>query len=342
MTRVLKKVGVNFFCRRASSQYFSIERVFQQIQFGLSPRFEATTVFCPFDSIGIFRRTANVLNVLPKQGDINHVTGDTHYLAIALNSSRTILTIHDCIMMHRLNGMAKGIYRFFWLWLPIKKASVVTVVSQAIADELIRYVPGCSHKIQVISNPLSSEFRYVRKSFSKLAPRVLFVGTSENKNLERAVRSLHGLRCVLVIVGSLSDHQLELLNSMGLCWEHFEGLDCQQILEQYILADLLLFPTLYEGFGLPIIEAQAVGRPVVTSLLEPMIDVSGGASSFVDPMSIESIRSGVLRIIEDDDFRTELIEKGLQNVKRFASEIIVREYEDLYDRLVEQRKARFW
>lgn len=99
----------------------------------------------------------------------------------------------------------------------------------------------------------------------------------------------------------------------------------------------MLFPSTYEGFGLPIIEAQATGRPVLTSKLEPMSSVAGDAACLVDPYSVESIRAGVKKIIENESYRNELIEKGFKNVERFQLKNVTKQYIDLYQELIQRK-----
>ena len=93
---------------------------------------------------------------------------------------------------------------------------------------------------------------------------------------------------------------------------------------------------MYEGFGVPILEANALGRPVITSTTTAMPEVAGEGAVLVDPYKPEEIRQAVQRLIEDDAFRMDLVKKGYQNVQRFKPEMVAAKYEELYKRVVEE------
>ncbi|MDD5490119.1 MAG: glycosyltransferase family 1 protein, partial [Candidatus Moranbacteria bacterium] len=97
-------------------------------------------------------------------------------------------------------------------------------------------------------------------------------------------------------------------------------------------AEAFLFPTFYEGFGLPILEAQSVGTPVITSNISSMPEVAGNGAVLVDPEDANAIAEAVHRIISDESYKNDIIEKGLENVKRFSWEKCAREISRLiYD-----------
>ena len=98
-----------------------------------------------------------------------------------------------------------------------------------------------------------------------------------------------------------------------------------------MFADILAFVSTYEGFGLPIIEAQAIGRVVITSNLASMPEVAGKGALFVNPFSVEEIREGIVSLIENEHDRATLIKRGLENVKRFDKEKIANQYQEIYD-----------
>jgi glycosyltransferase involved in cell wall biosynthesis len=101
-----------------------------------------------------------------------------------------------------------------------------------------------------------------------------------------------------------------------------------------------MFASTYEGFGLPIIEANAVGRPVVTSHLWSMPEVAGKSALLVDPYDVASIRDGVLSIIEDAHLRSVLIKNGLENIKRFRLSLIAEQYSALYQEVYLKSRKR--
>jgi len=104
-------------------------------------------------------------------------------------------------------------------------------------------------------------------------------------------------------------------------------------LAAYRECDLVVFASSYEGFGLPILEANATGRPVVTSNVCSMPEVAGGAACLVDPFDVASIRAGVNRVLSDPAYRESLIVAGFENAKRFGAARIARAYADVYTNL---------
>ena len=99
----------------------------------------------------------------------------------------------------------------------------------------------------------------------------------------------------------------------------------------YHQCTVVCFASLYEGFGMPIIEGQLVGKPVITSKVDPMPWVAGeGGAHFVDPFNVEEIRVGIVKVVEDESYRQSLVEAGLQNVQRFEPGKIARMYEEVY------------
>jgi glycosyltransferase involved in cell wall biosynthesis len=167
-----------------------------------------------------------------------------------------------------------------------------------------------------------------------MKPRVLHVGTTPNKNLSRVIAALQGIPCCLVIVGRLEESVLAELQRLDVAFENHVAIDHDAMRQLYAGSDIISFPSTYEGFGMPILEGQAVGRPVLTSNLEPMRSVAGdGGALLVDPDSVSAIRDGFLALMGDPALRFRLVAAGLQNCRRHSLDAVAGMYQALYERL---------
>lgn len=329
----LPVIRITYFLRRPWPGVYSVERLYEDVRTHLPAGCHVDVCVNRYYSRGVLGRLLDSVLATWRQGDINHVTGDVHYLTYLLDRRRTILTILDCITLERLRGFRRWMFWFFWYWLPEKRCAAITVISESTKRELLSYLNCDPEKITVIHCNVSDEFTARPKDFNSHAPRILQVGTTQNKNIPRVAESLHGLPCRLVIIGPLSGEQINTLERHAIDYENHVSLSREALLAQYHEADLVMFASLYEGFGLPIIEANAVGRPVITSRLYSMPEVGGDAACYVDPYDIRSIRTAVEKVIHDADYRQQLIENGYRNVKRFQLPVIAAQYAALYRRL---------
>jgi len=144
-----------------------------------------------------------------------------------------------------------------------------------------------------------------------------------HKNLVRLLAAMEGLDATLVTTGYRTEHarELERLAAASpariLMPEWVSGEDLEGL---YALADVLAFPSLYEGFGLPVLEAMARGVPVVTSARGSLREVAGDAAVVVDPESVEAIRDGLRRVLDDAALRARLVARGREQAARFSWE----------------------
>jgi glycosyltransferase involved in cell wall biosynthesis len=317
---------------------FSIERLFQGLRACLPPRWQVTVAQSSHPSKGLLPRLRNLLYARKQQGDIHHIVGDAHYLAFALPPEKTILTIHDCATLNRLGGVKRWIFKFLWYTGPMRRAAVVTTISETSRDELEQWVGLPARSIVVIPNCVRSEFMASPRPFNETAPVVLQVGVGWNKNLEGVAQALVGTPCVLEIIGKPSAVQLARLGELGIRHRVLGRVSDEELVEAYRRCDLLVFVSIYEGFGLPILEAQATGRPVITSNRSSMPEVAGDGALFVDPESGESIREAVASLLNEPGMRDDLIQKGFANVEKYRPEIVAAKYAEVYDRVASQSK----
>ncbi len=318
--------------RRADVKFVSIENSFATMMsaFPKTSKFSLVSFESNFESNSWRNRWRAIREVRNHVADVNHITGDVHFLVFGLPKSRTILTIHDCGFLHNKSTLQRWVLWLIWLRLPIARCRIVTTVSEATKQDILRLVPCKPKKIVVVPTVINTLFERRDKVFNKKKPTILHIGITENKNLKRHIVALRGLSCTLHIIGKISDDVLLLLKNNQITFKNSLNLTDEEVFEAYIEADILLFCSTLEGFGMPILEAQTVGRAVVTSNVSAMPEVAGAGACLVDPLSISAIRGGVERVISDDFYRESLISAGFDNIKRFQADSVARQYEALY------------
>lgn len=300
----------------------------------MSTGWSTTDVVLPRGGFSFAVLRDNLRFVRRLRADIFHVTGDAHYVTLGLPADRTVLTIHDCVFMYQTRGVKRWILQQLLLKWPLRHVRLVTTVSEQTRKDILRF-GGCSpDKVVVIPNPVTGKITYSKKPFPPEKPVILFIGTTPNKNLDRVIEALRGVSCQLSIIGKLPDGVAERITVAGIEWTNAFGLTDQEMDGQYAAADLLLFPSTFEGFGLPIIEAQTAGRPVITSDLSPMKEVAGDGACLVDPYDPDSIRAAVCKVAGDAGYRETLVEKGLINSKRYGAGIIASRYAEVYEQII--------
>lgn len=322
---------VVFFHRKPfAAGNFSVEGAFQIIREAMPKDVETFVAQSRFVSRGVLRRLYNCIEAAFRQGDVNHITGDVHFLSYFLIKKKTLLTILDCVFTQNPSALKRYILRLFWYIIPEKRVALISVISQATKNELLKYISCDPDKIRVIPVTISQKFIFKEKEFDNLKPRILQIGTAPNKNLIRLFEALYLIPCKLDIVGKLSLEHITMLEHYKIDYTNSWNLSEQEIISKYHECDIVSFISTYEGFGMPILEANAVGRPVITSDILSMPEVAGNAACLVSPFKVSEIRSGFLRIISDEHYRKQLVNNGLNNVLRFKPSIISEQYLELY------------
>jgi glycosyltransferase involved in cell wall biosynthesis len=317
--------------RKTSPKYFSIENVFLGIENYFKTKFNTQQIILKLSGGSPKVLFKNIRGFKKNKSKIYHITGDVHYMALA-TGKMSVLTIHDVGSANQ-GGFLKKLYiKMFWFWLPSIFIGRITVISEFTMHELSKVIPFAKSKIRVVSNYVDPNFQQKPlKQNSK--PEILFVGVKPNKNLELSLEAIKDISCRITIIGELTTSQKQLIKTLGLDVNSQVNLTRDEIQHCYESSDLLCFASTYEGFGMPIIEAQAIGRPVLTSDIGAMKEVAKDSACLVDPNDANAIKKGIMKIIEDDAYKKELIKRGIENCKRFKLEHIASAYQKVYEEL---------
>jgi len=325
----MPKKDLTLIFRKRLPQFNSIEEIFLQLLEQFKKQLDVHHLEVSNSGADPLSAYKNLQFINKNKSRINHITGHINYGALALGR-KGILTIHDIGSSFYGGSLHKLYIKIFWFWLPALLVRKITVISHFSKKELSELIPFAKNKIEVIHNPVNSTLQYCPKPFNEENPLLLHIGTKSNKNLERTIEALEGIKCRFLIIGELSKRQLALLEKNEIDYFNRIHISFAEIKAAYEECDLVSFVSLYEGFGMPVIEAQAVGRPVLTSAIEPLTEVSGDAACMVNPTDIGDIRRGLVKIIENRSYREDLIRKGQGNIKRFQLKNIADQYLKLY------------
>ena len=328
-------MNINFYYRNKKAG-FSIGAVFDTIVEEIKKNNHVICTFLPYANASIPAIFKNGKYAKNKEIDnyINHITGDVHYLLWFLNGRKTIVTVHDIMYYHYLKGIKKKIWKFLYIT-PLKRAAHVTFISDFAYKQVSEVINLDAKKIHIIPNPVDSSFIYSPKEFNAKKPIILHIGTLERKNLERTIEALDGINCHLRIIGELKEQTKDLLKKHQIEYSNGINLTHEEIVIEYRNADIINFPSLFEGFGMPIIEGQATGRIIITSNLSPMKEVAGNGAILVDPYSVKDIKNAYLSVIQNKNIRESLIHEGLKNIENYTVGKVAQQYTDLYKQLYE-------
>ncbi|MDK4724023.1 glycosyltransferase family 1 protein [Rhizobium sp. CNPSo 3968] len=310
---------------------------------------------------GGVRRMIWAQTELPRRAlkdDVDVFWGPAHRLPFFLDRRiARVITIHDLVWRDMAATMRWQTWMADrWLMKPgVSVADEIVADSAATATALRAEFPGCSEKLNVVYPGLTTIGGTVApselSSFGIDRPYILFVGTLEpRKNLLRLLQAYAALlestrqKFLLVLaggqgwrLGDLKRHVAELqIESSVRLTGYVSDTDLAQL---YSRARLLAMPSLYEGFGFPIIEANAAGIPVLTSNTSSMPEVAGKAGILVDPTDTQSIRDGLERLATDDSLHARLVENARLNSARFDWTESALQLECIFEKAISQRRG---
>ena len=280
---------------------------------------------------------------------------EPHYVLPPLARTRSVVTIHDCIHLRfpqYLPNRAALTYARTQMGSAARRADHILTVSEASKRDILHYFDVPPEKISVIYNAIHEHFavpppeeniRRVAERYQLQDGFVLYVGNVKpHKNLERLLDAFHllhqmpGLEAVkLVMIGDEISRHSRLRRAVHRYNLHkyvrFLGfLPDEMLAVVYRLASVFVFPSLYEGFGLPPLEAMASGTPVVTSNVSSLPEVVGDAALLVDPTSAEEIADAMRRILTDRELAAQMSARGPARARAFSWEQAARQVRDIY------------
>jgi glycosyltransferase involved in cell wall biosynthesis len=278
-----------------------------------------------------------------------------HYVLPPLVHCKSVVTIHDCIhLMFPQYLPNRFAYRYAKasIDLAARRATRVMTVSESSKRDIIRFFDTDPQKIDVIYNAYDDRFAIdpreedvvrVSERYQLQSEFVLYAGNVKpHKNLERLIEAFYLVRkrgldhLKLVLIGDEISKYTALRRAVHQYQLHkyvrFLGyLPEETLAVMYRLAGVFVFPSLYEGFGLPPLEAMASGTPVVTSNVSSLPEVAGDAAVLVDPYDPSAIADGIHRVLTDEQLRRDLRHRGVARAGQFSWEQSVRRVRAIYD-----------
>lgn len=262
-----------------------------------------------------------------------------------------IITVHDLTPYITPKESKFGRPLLYKLLFPrtLKTADKIIVVSKSTREDLIHYFNISEEKITVVREAADEKFRPlnelelmgVKHKYELDFPTILYVGTLEaRKNLPTLIKAFYNLKKKkiehkLIIAGKKGwkyknifamIHQLNLQSEVM-----FTGyVPTEDLPALYNVADLFVYPSLYEGFGLPPLEAMACGIPVITSNTSSLPEVVGDAGIMIDPYDVDGLADAMHNVLTNEGLREDMIKKGLERAKLFNWEICAKETIDVY------------
>jgi glycosyltransferase involved in cell wall biosynthesis len=281
-----------------------------------------------------------------------------HYVLPLVTPCKSVVTIHDCIHLRFPQYLPNRLgyaYARTALWIAAHRSNRIITVSEASKRDILEYFRVPPEKIDVIYNafderfgdpPPEEEVARIRERYQLDDPFVLYAGNIKpHKNVECLIDAFYALRrhgfdqVKLLIIGDEVSKYATLRHSVHRHKLHkhvrfFGFVPSQTLAILYRLAAVFVFPSLYEGFGLPPLEAMASGTPVITSNVSSLPEVVGDAALLIDPRDPEAIADAMRRVLTDAALREDLRTRGLARARHFSWDRSIARVKQIYDEVL--------
>lgn len=271
----------------------------------------------------------------------NVLVFNTSQLEGSLWHKRQIIMVHDLLPLI-FPRYHKKQYYYFKYALPriLKNSMKILTVSQYTKHQIVNFYKIPEEKICVIYNGIGDCFLNQTPNYAK-QDYILYVGRiSPTKNIINLIKAFEMLvsndkfALKLKLTGSHRDLNFKIDEKARNQIEFISNVSDKELVDLYMNARLLAFPSLSEGFGFPPLEAMACGCPVVTSHVASLPEVCGDAACYVDPYNVESIAEGIRKVAFDEELSANLIQKGQKRAAVFSLEKSVREHIKVFEEVM--------
>ena len=275
--------------------------------------------------------------------DAPNIFHGTNYSVFPFQKARTVINIYDLTFLKYPQYIDSVVKQYSQR---VKKClqwtDLILTISQSSKQDIIEYLQVKPEQVWV--TPLASRYHHLSLLSEKIVPHkhrfsqyfsrpyILFVSTIEpRKNIKNLITAFEYLKAQEKI-----EHQLILIGQKGWRYEsiftaitnspwrtdihHLDYLSDESVALFYSHADVFVYPSFYEGFGLPVLEAMTLGTPVITSNTSSLPEVAGDAALLIEPNDSKKIAEAILKVIGDSQLRIDLIEKGKERAKLFSWE----------------------
>ncbi len=307
--------------------------------------------FIPYKVYNILTQKLNISHnfLMGTKSDIYHFFNFTIPKNI---KGKVIITIYDTVFFSAPETMGdmKAISEYKYA---AERSDLIITISKSAKSDIIKHFDIDEKKIRIVSpgidlqkysyNYTDMELESIREKYNLPQKYILYLGTIEpRKNIERIVKAFKKYKkevsddLKLVIVGKKGwkyDNIMKLIESMETDIIITGYIDEDDKIPIYKLAQIFVFPSLYEGFGMPVLEAMASGTPVITSNTSSLPEVAGDAGILVDALNENEIFEAYRKILSDKKLQMEMIQKGLEQAKKFEWKRSVEILEKVYEKM---------
>lgn len=301
--------------------------------------------------------------VIPYYAAREHVTllFHTKFTVPLLAPCKTVTVLHGSERFVYPQFSHKSDILYFKMIYPyyLRRATALISVSENVRKDIIRFININPEKVKTIHLSANDIFRKIddlyflesiREKYALPNRFILNIGLIyPGKNIPNLLKAFKLVRqkedIKLVIVGSgrrMYSQDLELIQEFGLQEDVFLPgyIDQQDLVAVYNLAELFAFPSLYEGFGIPILESMACGCPVIASKTGSLPEIAGDAAQYVTPWDVEDIAQAICRVLADSHFRQELIQRGFEQAQRFSWATCARQTLQVFEEIAGDNLSR--